>query len=109
VTAGLAPESGDVKESPEERKRSGDVLGRDPLQVRIATPGTACVERIAEGDGAGVEARLAAEATPGVNSKKAEDIVHSGVASRAPHVLVLADWAVHLGDGRPFGFGASIG
>jgi hypothetical protein len=100
VAAGLAAKRGDVEKAPKERKRRGHVVGGDTLQFRIAATGTTGEERLAEGQGAGMESRLAPGATPWINPEEAEEVIHSGVAARAPHVLMFANRAVHRGAGN---------
>jgi len=101
VAAGLAAECGDAKEAPDKRKRRGNVVARDALQLRIAAQGTVGVKRITEGHEPGIKARLTISATPRINTEEAEDVIHSGVAARASRTFVLANRAVHRGAGRP--------
>lgn len=84
------------------------VLGGDAFQFRIAANGAMRVERIAQGHQARVKTRFAAFATPGIDTKYAEDIVRDGLPARAARVLAFTDWAGHLGL-RAFANGHRIG
>jgi hypothetical protein len=71
MPAGLAAERRDMQMPPDKSKKGIHVLGRNAFQGRIAANRAVGVERSAERHQAGMEAGLAALATPGVETERA--------------------------------------
>jgi hypothetical protein len=75
VAARVAAQGWQAQETAEEGGGSGDVFGRDFLQLGIAAQAAMRVERKAEWDRAGVEARFTLFAAPGQYPGCAQQIV----------------------------------
>ena len=84
--------------APDRRKGSAYVLRRDASQIGIPANRAMRVQSIAQPHHARVEARAASHATPGVDTKNAQNIVRGGLPARTPRAKMFADGADHLSD-----------
>jgi hypothetical protein len=85
------------------------MFGRNALHGGIAADRAMGAQRVTQRHQAGVEARPAALATPGVYAKNTQNMVGSRLAARASRTILLADGAVHLGRWIPLRMAHRIG
>jgi hypothetical protein len=93
VPARFAAERRQMASAPDRRKCRSHVLRRDASQVSIPANRAMRVQSIAQPHHAGVEARPASRAPPGVYTKNAQDIVRGALPARTPRAEMFTDGA----------------